>query len=84
MELTPPHSGSDLIATLLACGVRIAQHLNLHRFDSDADWDARRRQQGVDPHSPAGIKALIDREVRKRLWCALSTEDWVSIPYRRS
>ncbi|KAK4704734.1 hypothetical protein P7C70_g1473, partial [Phenoliferia sp. Uapishka_3] len=76
--------GSDLIATLLACGIRIAQHLNIHRFPSDADWEDRRRQQGVDPYSPDGIKALIDREVRKRLWCALTTEDWVGIPYRRS
>ncbi|KAL8279331.1 hypothetical protein RQP46_008368 [Phenoliferia psychrophenolica] len=62
----------------------ILQHLNLHRFESDADWAERRRQQGIDPYSPSGIKALIDREVRKRLWCALATEDWVSIPYRRS
>ncbi|KAI5480534.1 C6 transcription factor [Pseudohyphozyma bogoriensis] len=75
---------SDLIATLLSCGIRIAQHLNIHRFSSDADWEARRRRNGVDPRSPDAIKALIDREVRKRLWCALATEDWVSIPYRRT
>lgn len=76
--------GSDLIATLLATGIRIAQHLNLHRFTSDADWQARRLQNGVDPMSETGVKALIDREVRKRLWCALTTEDWLSIAYRRS
>lgn len=65
--------------------------------------------KGVSPQSELGIKQLIDREVRKRLWCALCTEvssnvlsrlprrsakiiadpvsrsqDWVSIPYRRS
>lgn len=67
-------SGSDLIATLLACAIRIAQHLNIHRFSSDADWEARRRQNGIEPFSDEGIKGLIDREVRKRLWCALSTE----------
>ncbi|KAM0753038.1 hypothetical protein T439DRAFT_323651 [Meredithblackwellia eburnea MCA 4105] len=76
--------GSDLIATLLACGVRIAQHLNIHRFSSDAEWETRRRKSGVDPYSLEGIKGLIDREVRKRLWYALTAEDWVSIPYRRS
>lgn len=27
-------SGSDLIATLLSCGIRISQHLNIHRFTS--------------------------------------------------
>lgn len=66
--------GSDLIATLLATGIRIAQHLNLHRFNSDIEWQAHQIQKGVDPLSEAGIRALIDREVRKRLWCALTTE----------
>lgn len=65
---------SDLIATLLASGLRIAQHLNLHRFGSDAEWDAKRRQNGVDPSSPQGIKGLIEREIRKRVWYGLVTE----------
>lgn len=65
---------SDLIATLLACAIRIAIHLNIHRFSSDDVWEARRRQSGVDPTGSAGIKQLIDREVRKRLWAALCTE----------
>jgi len=30
--------------------------------------------KGVGPQSELGIKQLIDREVRKRLWCALCTE----------
>ncbi|GAA5925623.1 hypothetical protein JCM1841_004790 [Sporobolomyces salmonicolor] len=76
--------GSDLIATLLACGIRIAQHLNIHRFSGDQEWEARRRANGVDPKSEQGVKQLIQREVRKRLWYALATEDWVSIPYRRA
>ncbi|BGP17136.1 hypothetical protein JCM10213_005241 [Rhodosporidiobolus nylandii] len=75
--------GSDLIATLLACGIRIAQHLNLHRFASDEDWEAKRRANGVDPKSEEGIKGLIQREVRKRLWYLLAAEDWYQIPYRR-
>ncbi|ORY63814.1 hypothetical protein BCR35DRAFT_308781 [Leucosporidium creatinivorum] len=76
--------GSDLIATLLACAIRIAIHLNIHRFASDAEWERSRIAKGVKAQSELGIKQLIDREVRKRLWCALCTEDWVSIPYRRS
>jgi len=66
--------GSDLIATLLACGIRIAQHLNIHRFGSDAEWESRRRANGVDPKSQEGIKGLIQRELRKRLWYALTIE----------
>ncbi|GAA5918046.1 hypothetical protein JCM6882_008154 [Rhodosporidiobolus microsporus] len=76
--------GSDLIATLLACAIRIAQHLNLHRFASDQAWDAKRRANGVDPKSAQGIRGLIQREVRKRVWYALCAEDWYSIPYRRA
>lgn len=66
--------GSDLIATLLACGIRIAQHLQISRFGSDEEWDRKRRLEGVDPQSEAGVKGLIQREVRKRLWYALATE----------
>lgn len=75
---------SDLIATLLASGLRIAQHLNLHRFGSDADWDAKRRQNGVDPASPQAAKGLIERELRKRIWYGLVTEDWISSHGRRA
>lgn len=66
--------GSDLIATLLACGIRIAQHLNIHRFGSDQEWESRRRANGIDPKSQEGIKGLIQRELRKRLWYALTIE----------
>ncbi|GAA6006025.1 hypothetical protein JCM11491_004094 [Sporobolomyces phaffii] len=76
--------GSDLIATLLACGIRIAQHLNIHRFASDQEWESRRRANGIDPKSQEGIKGLIQRELRKRLWYTLTIEDWLCIPFRRS
>ncbi|GAA5842874.1 hypothetical protein JCM11251_005834 [Rhodosporidiobolus azoricus] len=76
--------GSDLIATLLAAAIRIAQHLNLHRFASDQAWEAKRRVNGVDPKSEQGIRGLVQREVRKRVWFALCAEDWYSIPYRRA
>lgn len=66
--------GSDLIATLLACGIRIAQHLNIHRFASDQEWESRRRANGIDPKSQEGIKGLIQRELRKRLWWTLVNE----------
>ncbi|GAA5936355.1 hypothetical protein JCM3775_006477, partial [Rhodotorula graminis] len=76
--------GSDLIATLLACGIRIAQHLHLSRFGPDDEWDRKRRAAGVDPKSDEGVKGLVQREVGKRLWYALATEDWLSVPFRRS
>ncbi|GAA5948642.1 hypothetical protein JCM3765_004953 [Sporobolomyces pararoseus] len=76
--------GSDLIATLLACGIRIAQHLNIHRFASDQEWENRRRANGIDPKSQEGIKGLIQRELRKRLWWTLVNEDWLCIPFRRA
>lgn len=46
----------------------------IHRFSSDDAWDQRRRRNGVDPSSPAGVKGLITREIRKRLWAALTTD----------
>ncbi|BGP49118.1 hypothetical protein JCM10450v2_004998 [Rhodotorula kratochvilovae] len=76
--------GSDLIATLLASGIRIAQHLKISRFGSDEEWEAKRRSSGVDPQSEQGIRGLIQREVRKRLWYTLATEDWLSVPFRRA
>jgi len=65
---------SDLIATLLAAGIRIAQHLKMHLFGDDAAWDAKRRKNGVDPASDEGVKGLIEREIRKRVWYGLLTE----------
>ena len=65
---------SDLIATLLAAGIRIAQHLKMHLFCSDDEWDAKRRKNGIDPASEAGVKGLIEREIRKRVWYGLLTE----------
>jgi hypothetical protein len=67
----PEIGGSDLIATLLACGIRIAQSLNIHRFASDKEWESKRRANGIDPKSQEGIKGLIQRELRKRLWYTL-------------
>ncbi|BGP49130.1 hypothetical protein JCM10450v2_005011 [Rhodotorula kratochvilovae] len=75
---------SDLIATLLAAGIRIAQHLKMHLFCSDDEWDAKRRKNGIDPASEAGVKGLIEREIRKRVWYGLLTEDWISLHGRRA
>ncbi|GAA5917129.1 hypothetical protein JCM8208_005473 [Rhodotorula glutinis] len=75
---------SDLIATLLAAGIRIAQHLKMHLFGDDAAWDAKRRKNGVVPESDEGVKGLIEREIRKRVWYGLLTEDWISLHGRRA
>ncbi|GAA6006057.1 hypothetical protein JCM10207_007328 [Rhodosporidiobolus poonsookiae] len=76
--------GSDLIATLLTAGIRIAQHMSLHRMGSDEDWEAKRRRKGIKPESELGAKLLIEREICKRLWYGLLTEDWISMHFRRA
>ena len=76
--------GSDLIQTLLSTAIRIAQHLQIHAFRPDAEWEAKQASKGIDASSDEGVKALINREIRKRLWCVLASEDWVSISVRRS
>lgn len=70
-------SGYDFSATLLASAIRIAQHLNLHKITSDTTWEETRRSNALDPISPSAIKSLVGREIGKRLWTALATDDWM-------
>ncbi|KAH8690466.1 hypothetical protein BGW36DRAFT_388813 [Talaromyces proteolyticus] len=62
------HSNSQ--AVLLASAVRIAQNLGLHRLGKETD-------EHMSPD-------LIDREIGRRVWCQLCTQDWFSIPFTES
>ncbi|BGP49147.1 hypothetical protein JCM10450v2_005029 [Rhodotorula kratochvilovae] len=50
----------------------------------DDKWDARRRKNRIDMTSEAGVKGLIEREIRKRVWYGLLTEDWILLHGRRA
>ncbi|KAK4701759.1 hypothetical protein P7C70_g4471, partial [Phenoliferia sp. Uapishka_3] len=82
LTLTGRDAGSpSLIANLLSSGLSIAQDLGLHRMPSDASFAAT----ALDGKSAAvRSKALIDREIRKRIIWALAHSDWFAIPFRRS
>ncbi|KAF9883349.1 hypothetical protein FE257_003565 [Aspergillus nanangensis] len=60
---------SDKISVLLACGVRIAQSLCMHRLGPDR------------PNPTAKTQLLVDREVQKRTWWFLVRQDWLQIPF---
>lgn len=59
------HSNSQSV--LLASAVRIAQSMGLHRLGNETDED--------------GSLDLVDREIGRRVWCQLCTQDWFSIPF---
>jgi hypothetical protein len=62
------HSNSQSV--LLASAVRIAQNLGLHRLGQEKEEHVSR--------------GLVDRELGRRLWCQLCTQDWFSIPFTES
>ncbi|BGP41015.1 hypothetical protein JCM10449v2_004983 [Rhodotorula kratochvilovae] len=51
---------------------------------NDDKWDARRRKNRIDMTSEAGVKGLIEREIRRSVWYGLLTEDWISLHGRRA
>lgn len=65
---------SDQISVLLACAIKIAQSINLHRLGSDISVPSAGRSQ----------QALIDREVKKRVWWFLVRQDWLQIPFQNT
>lgn len=62
------HSNSQSV--LLASAVRIAQSMGLHRLGDETE-------ENESQH-------LIDRELGRRVWCQLCTQDWFSIPFTES
>lgn len=67
---------SDLISTLMACAIRIAQSLGIHRLGADKTEGTGR---SVEPQRIE--RDLIDREVSKRVWWFLIRQDWLQIPF---
>ncbi|EED13588.1 conserved hypothetical protein [Talaromyces stipitatus ATCC 10500] len=61
---------SNSQSVLLASAVRIAQSMGLHRLGHD--------EEKTEPHD------LINRELGRRVWCQLCTQDWFSIPFTES
>ncbi|KAH6664576.1 hypothetical protein B0J14DRAFT_681677 [Halenospora varia] len=59
--------GSDLLAVLFSCAIRIAQTLNIHRLGLDA------------PRLSSTQKS--EREVQKSIWLFLTIQDWFMIPF---
>ncbi|KAL2832317.1 putative C6 transcription factor [Aspergillus pseudoustus] len=70
---------SDRISVLLACAVRIAQCLCLHRLGPDPP-----RNGSTDDEVEAMQRRLIDREVSKRVWWFLVRQDWLQIPFNNT
>ncbi|KAL7341204.1 Proteophosphoglycan ppg4 [Rhodotorula toruloides] len=69
---------ATLIASLLSAGLSIAQDMGLQRLPSDEQWKEAMKGK------PAGVraKALIDREIRKRVVWALVHSEWFAIPFK--
>ena len=65
---------SDRISVLLACGVRIAQCLGLHRLGAEPSFSNAVTSAAIE-------RCLIDREVSKRVWWFLIRQDWLQIPF---
>ncbi|KAL2816736.1 putative C6 transcription factor [Aspergillus granulosus] len=70
---------SDRISVLLACAVRIAQCLCLHRLGPDSATNANTGEKGQ-----ARQRRLVDREVSKRVWWFLIRQDWLQIPFNNT
>lgn len=71
---------SNLFPTLLTCGIAIAQSMGLHRLESDESWVASMDGQP----SEVRVKSLIRREVGKRVFWALTAQDWFTVAFRRA
>lgn len=73
---------SDLLSSLLAMGIKMAQTLGLHSLGRRSRSIEARQNQGHDLSGPADVAEVIDVEIGKRIWWALVLEDWFAIPFR--
>ena len=73
---------SDLLSSLLAMGIKMAQTLGLHSLGRRSRVIEARQSQGHDLSGPADVAEVIDVEIGKRIWWALVLEDWFAIPFR--
>ncbi|GAA5918047.1 hypothetical protein JCM6882_008155 [Rhodosporidiobolus microsporus] len=71
---------SNLFPMLLSLGISLAQDMGLHRLPSEEAWQASVAGQSLEQRA----RSLIAYETRKRVFWALTTQDWMNIPYRRT
>ncbi|GAA6007552.1 hypothetical protein JCM11491_004204 [Sporobolomyces phaffii] len=69
---------ATLIASLLSSGISIAQDLGLHRLSTDEQWDESLKGRPARQRA----KALIEREMKKRVLWALVHSEWFAIPFK--
>ncbi|KAK4047849.1 hypothetical protein OIV83_005192 [Microbotryomycetes sp. JL201] len=73
-------AGPNLIPTLLTAGISSAQELGLHRMCSDTEWDLTTTNDPADVR----VESLIKREMCKRVFWTLCTQDWFGTAYRKT
>jgi hypothetical protein len=75
---------SDRISVLLACAVRIAQCLCLHRLgpDNNTPRDSTTPSEAILVEDIQ--RRLIEREISKRVWWFLVRQDWLQIPFNNT
>jgi hypothetical protein len=66
------HGGSNLVAVLLNCAIRIAQSMGLHRLAPEPRPDQQLNRS---------LQSIVDRELKKSIWLFLSIQDWLMIPF---
>ncbi|KAL3493328.1 hypothetical protein BJX62DRAFT_223981 [Aspergillus germanicus] len=77
---------SDRISVLLACAVRIAQCLCLHRLglDNNTPRDSTTPDEATILEDMQQRRRLIEREISKRVWWFLVRQDWLQIPFNNT
>jgi hypothetical protein len=73
---------SDLLSSLLAVGIKMAQSLGLHSLGRRSRAIEARQSCGEDLSGHQDVAEVIDIEMGKRVWWALVLEDWFAIPFR--
>lgn len=73
---------SDLLSSLLAVGIKMAQSLGLHSLGRRSRAIETKQSRGVDLSGHLDVTEVVDVEMGKRVWWALVLEDWFAIPFR--
>ncbi|CAH0045305.1 unnamed protein product [Clonostachys solani] len=79
LQVAHHYDQSDTICVLVAAAIRIAQCLNINRLGPDPNMNA---PSTIDASSV--VSALIEREVKKRVWWFLVRQDWLQIPFQNT
>ncbi|PWN50077.1 hypothetical protein IE53DRAFT_380047 [Violaceomyces palustris] len=85
-------AGSDLLNSLLAVGIKTAQTLNLHGLGKvskqlanlASSRSAREAEANKDDHNQdlGWRRRIVEVELGKRVWWALTQQDYFAIPFR--